>query len=518
MPELGAVTHALVARAAFLRIAELALVIAVGEGVLFVIGRDLALRRGALRRAWAIARTTLREAVRTRTVAVMAIVLALVIVGGPFVLQGTGKLADRIQLVLTYSMTAVGFLLSVLTIFLSASTLSTDLRDKRIETIATKPIPRSQVLLGKWLAVMTLNTVLLVASALVVYGLARLVIGPLSKAKDDEERTQLVNEVYTARHMVKPLRFDAQIEEAITKEIAHLRQVNKDNPGFAQTFNETAHRAKRRKELWAGYNTLPPGAGVGYIFENVRPARPGQTLFLRYKLISVGPSEQPTGEKPRVVLAWHAVGAREWFDEDLDPVTMDDYHELRIPGDVAGADGRMIIEVVNMTSYPDMPVRNVYAAFPPDDGITLLYEAGTFEGNFLRTVLLVLVRLAFLSALALAAAALLSFPVATMFVVFVFMCTLLVNQFAAFSAPIAGSEEHPFYEIGSPAYRVVFKALSVAIPNLGRYDGSTGLATGRLVSWDLLLKGLARIAIIYGGIVMLLGCLYFRARELEQAE
>jgi hypothetical protein len=67
-------------------------------------------------------------------------------------------------------------------------------------------------------------------------------------------------------------------------------------------------------------------------------------------------------------------------------------------------------------------------------------------------------------------------------------------------------------------YRALFRAMSVVIPNLGHYDGSTDLATGRLVSWDLVLHGLARIVIVYGGVVMVLGCLYFRVRELEQAE
>ena len=79
MPELWAVTHALVARAGFPRYAELGLIIAAAAALLFAVGRDVALRRGGLRRTWAIARTTLREAVRTRTVAVMVIVLAIVI-------------------------------------------------------------------------------------------------------------------------------------------------------------------------------------------------------------------------------------------------------------------------------------------------------------------------------------------------------------------------------------------------------------------------------------------------------
>ena len=517
MPELWAVTNALVARAGFLKYAELGLVIAAAAGSLFLVGRDVALRRGGLRRTWAIARTTLREAVRTRTVAVMVVVLAIVIVGGPFLLHGAGTLADRIQLVLAYSMTAVGFLLSVLTVFLSTSTLSGDLREKRIETIATKPIPRSQVLLGKWVAVMTLNAALLVPSALVTYGLVRLVIGPLSKAKDNTERTQLVNEVYTARHTIEPLRPDAAIEEAITKEIARLRTEGEiDN----KPFDEAAFRRKWRKDLWMRYNTLPPGAATRYEFEDVRPASPDQKLFLRYKLVAVGPTDQPAGERPRVALGWivNPGQASQWMPEAMSVVTVDQFHELAIPADLIGPDGRLSVACVNVSNDPYAPVRNVYAAFTTDKGITLLYVAGTFEGNFARAVLLVLVRLAFLSALSLAAAALLSFPVASMFVMFVFLCTLLVDQFSAFSAPVAGTEDKPFYEVSSPVYRALFKAMSTAIPNLSRYDGSADLATGRLVSWGLVLNGLGRIVIIYGGVVMLLGCLYFRARELEQVE
>jgi len=448
---------------------------------------------------------------------VMAVVLVIVIVGGPFLLRGTGKLADRIQLVLTYSMTAVGFLLSMLTVFLSTSTLAGDLREKRIETIATKPIPRSQVLLGKWLAVMTLNVVLLGASAVVTYALVRLVIGPLSKAPNDTVRRQLVNEVYTARHTIEPLRPDEQIEAYIDQEIAHLRKAGELEE---KTFDEAAYRRKRRKDLWVGYNTLPPGGDTGYRFENVRPASPEQNLFLRYKLVNIGPTDQPAGDNPRVVVVWTVIygEGKQWMPPVASVVSLNQFHELAIPAYLVGPEGRLIVTCTNITNHPTSPVRNVYAAFTTDKGIALLYVAGTFEGNFVRAVLLVLARLAFLAALSLAAAALLTFPVASMFVVFIFLCSLLVDQFAAFSAPVAGTEDSPFYEVGSPVYRGLFKAMAALIPNLGRYDGTADLATGRLVSWGLVLRGLARIALIYGGVVMLLGCLYFRVRELEQVE
>jgi len=466
-----------------------------------------------VRRLWAVARTTLREAVRTRTAAVILVTLLAVVVLSPFLLRGTGKLAERVQLVLTYSLGAVGFLLALLTIFLSTSTLAGDLRDKRIETIATKPIARWQIVVGKWLGVMLLNVALVLVSGVVSYMLVRHVIGSPSVAPDDEERQQLINEVYTARHTVDPTLPDFEVD--VDREIRARREAGE----MPREWTEAEFRKILRTRLRTHYDSLGPGEVRGRVMERVMPASRDEQLFLRYKVLASGPREERPADKT-VLLRWVVSPTNRPIDPDAiifeTRDTMDDFHEVSLPAQVVGPDNRVYIACGNVDP------RLVDVGFPTEAGVQLLYTAGTFEGNFVRTMLLIIVRLAFLAALALAAAAVLSFPVASLFTVFVFMCALLVNHFMAIASPIVGTEERPtvtgterepIYE--TPAFhRVIVRAVAAMVPNFGRYDGVGELATGKIVLWRLVVRGLVVVGAIYGGVVMALGCLYFRAREL----
>lgn len=469
-----------------------------------------------MRKLWAVARTTLREAVRTRTAAVILVVLVAVVVLSPFLLRGADTLTERVQLVLNYSLSAVGFLLCILTIFLSTSTLAGDLREKRIETIATKPIRRWQIVAGKWVGVMLLNLVLVVVSGVFSYVLVRHVIGRPSLAENDKDEQRLENEVYAARHTVDPTPRD--FDAMITKEIERLRAEDK----MPKDLTDEQFRRRERVRIQTFFNSLPPGEARWWTMERVRPARADTQLFIRYKLLASGPGEEQPGDRS-ILLLWHLSPEPRWgapgMVEILTPRPLGDFQEFKVPANVVGPDNRVYVRCQNVDE------RLVYAAFPAKEGIQLLYTAGTFEGNFVRTMLLLLVRLAFLSALGLAAAALLSFPVASLFVMFVFICALSVNYFVSLASPVGGTEERvlegtgrePVY-MSPPFYRLVLRAVAAAVPNFGRYGGVGDLATGKLVSWRLVVRAIVVVGAIYGGVVMAGGCLYFSTRELADVE
>jgi hypothetical protein len=338
-----------------------------------------------------------------------------------------------------------------------------------------------------------------------------------SAAKDDTERDRLTREIYTARHTIDPTRPTEQIEQYITREIEDKRKRGL----LGEDFDEEAYRRKRRRDVWNSYNTLRPGYGCVHKFEHVMPASTDEQLFVRYKAVAVGATQQGA-EANTILLGWMVSPDPVLpgpHGRVLEPVSVSlgDYHELAIPASLVGANNELYISCTNLTHLPGVVPADVYAAFPADEGLQLLYKAGTFEGNFVRTMLLVLARLAFLSALSLAAAALLTFPVASLLVLFVFMCALSVDHFLALALPIGGTEEAPVFQ--TPAfYRPLLRALAAAVPNFGRYDGARALATGRLVPWGLVVRGLVVVSAVYGGVVMALGCLYFRGRELADAE
>jgi len=101
----------------------------------------------ALMTIWTIARHSFREAIRKR-VLVVAGIFALALMGSaPFWPVMTD--ADRAKLVKDISLTAMTFLGVIVAVFISAYSLPSDIEEKRIFTVASKPVSRHQILLGK---------------------------------------------------------------------------------------------------------------------------------------------------------------------------------------------------------------------------------------------------------------------------------------------------------------------------------------------------------------------------------
>ncbi|MBA2565628.1 MAG: ABC transporter permease, partial [Gemmatimonadetes bacterium] len=109
-----------------------------------------------------IARLTLQEARRKRTVlaalALGLVFLSLFAVGFWFIVSDMR--VDRVpqeqvrfgySFILLAAFYVIHFLTVMLTIFSSAGTLAGEISSHTIQTVVTKPIRRSEVLLGKWL-------------------------------------------------------------------------------------------------------------------------------------------------------------------------------------------------------------------------------------------------------------------------------------------------------------------------------------------------------------------------------
>jgi ABC-type transport system involved in multi-copper enzyme maturation permease subunit len=110
---------------------------------------------------WGIARTTIAEGIRMKLAVVFILLLMLILPTLPIVSHGDGTLKGRVQSFLNYSLTATWVLLSLLTIFMSCSTLANEIKNRQIYSLASKPVPRWKVLLGKWLGIIVLDVALL---------------------------------------------------------------------------------------------------------------------------------------------------------------------------------------------------------------------------------------------------------------------------------------------------------------------------------------------------------------------
>ena len=105
---------------------------------------------------WAITTNTIKQALRMK-IAVAFIVLLVVLLGAmAMIMTGDGTLKGRIQSFVAYGLGLENLLLCLLTIVVAVYSLTSDIKGKQIYTVATKPIQRSWLIIGKLLGTVLL--------------------------------------------------------------------------------------------------------------------------------------------------------------------------------------------------------------------------------------------------------------------------------------------------------------------------------------------------------------------------
>jgi hypothetical protein len=104
--------------------------------------------------------------------------------------KGDGTAEVLIQILITYTLSTVFFLLGAGTLWLSAGTMARDIEDSQMQMIATKPIARWQIWMGKWIGIMALNVTLLVMVGVAVFGVVEYRAHRLTKEEYNRIKNQ----------------------------------------------------------------------------------------------------------------------------------------------------------------------------------------------------------------------------------------------------------------------------------------------------------------------------------------
>ena len=177
-------------------------------------------------------------------------------------------------------------------------------------------------------------------------------------------------------------------------------------------------------------------------------------------------------------------------------------------------DGRAAIMVVNP---PANRRETIY--FEGNDGLQILYKVGSFEFNFVKALLLILFRLAFLSAVGLFFSTFVSFPVACFCVLTIFMfCLGMPWWLESIGAELQTVDPRvdPYGRFGPAVRLFLVPVLTILLPNFVAYDGVGRLIDGYAIPPVLMLRG-ASHTVIYGLVLLALpGWLIFRKREIAE--
>ncbi len=450
---------------------------------------------------WAVAVNTVKQALRLRIAAIFIILLLVLLPLLGFTTTGDGTLKGRLQTFVSYGLSLTSLLLCLLTLMVSAYTLSSDIIQRQIYTVITKPVRRFQYILGKLLGVILLDMLLLVLFSGIIYAVT--IYMPKFTNAPEEEILRAQKEFFTARAALAPIEVDVENEV--------LKQFEKyEKAGQLRAIFPGASKRKIISEITKQKQLEKRAVGAGreliWEFEGVKPLGPDQSLFIRYKYdVSVTPPDL------QVAGGWmvgdlenirHGMPPRTDIYEMSRNDTIRTFHEIEFSADTVTEDGYLGVAFFNI------PTNRTVIIFPLEEGLELLYKADSFTSNFIRTVLLIFLRLIFLSCLGMLAASFLSFPVALLFCLVIFFT-------ANFSGFVLESFTYLSEDVGS-IYSYTVGPVIKLLPQFDKFNPTQYMISARLLSWPVLAEALLLMVCVKGLVLLLLALLIFNYREIAR--
>jgi hypothetical protein len=458
-----------------------------------------------MQRILAITWLTWKAALRFKLFLVIAVLLILAVVGLPLVIKDDGTAQGFTQIILTYTLSAITALLGLSTLWLSCGTLARDIEECQIQVVATKPIARWQIWIGKWVGIVSLNAALLAISGACVYGLLQWRATKLPEAEQKNLREQIL----VARGSAKEQSYDAQIDEATERK---LQDKLKNSP--VETVDVPEVRKQIREQIKADYQLVAPGylrpwkIDLGFAKNFLRD----KPLQLRVKFNTANKSAGGT-----FTAAWQVGDPNSqkiWQSEPM-RLSADTFHEIQIPANLFDDKGVLTIVFMNVNSTALL--------FPLEDGMEVLYPEGGFAMNFARGLAIIFCWMALLAALGLAAASFLSFSVATFFSLAMLTVVLSSGTLAETvdnGSVGVGDEEKGI--AGHSAADVIlipmFKGVLAIVGLTKSVSPIDLLSTGRAISWTDLGTAFGQIVLLLGGFFAISGIILFNRRELATAQ
>ena len=444
---------------------------------------------------WAVAINTIKQALRIKIAVVFTILLIVLLPVLGITTTGDETLKGRLQTFVSYALSLTSFLLCLLTIIISIYSVTSDIEQKQIYTVITKPIRRFQLILGKLLGVIALNTILLCLFSAIIYTIT--IYTPKFINVPEYELIEANNEFFTARASLNVPEVD--VTQEVTDRYKELDRrgelpANVPREEIITQLTQQAQLAKR-------------AAGVGQVllwdFDNVESL--AENIFIKFKYdVSVNPPDS------QVYGRWFA-GDYQYFKygtqsktpiyDEMHKHSVRDFHEIEVPAEVVPEHGHLAVAFMNV------PLNNVAIIFPPD-GLEVLYKADSFSNNFIRAVLLILFRLIFLACLGVLAASFLSFPVAILFCFVIFFT-------ASFSGFVIESFGFLGENIGT-IYSYSLKWLIQLLPQFDKFNPTKFLVPARLISWSFLAKCAVLMVCIKAFLILILSLIIFSYREIAR--
>ncbi len=467
-----------------------------------------------MRALGAIIKLTFRNALRSHLFQLLLLLLLLCLVLIPTTVIG-GTAGDFLKSTLFYSLWLVGAVLSLASIWLGCFVMTSDIDNYQLHMVVSKPVSRITIWFGKWIGVCLVNLILLVFSAVTIFGIILYRFDHSSFP--EKEKEQVRQQVMVGRRAFYPERpnYGALGRERAKQKILRLQSQGKKVD--LSTGAQDKLLKDSRQEAIVADSEVKPGFARQWVYKGI-PADLQIPIYLRYRpyLNKVSSEDQRLTRVQWIVMVPKALSkaknapiGRKGRNYDLYPTPLSGkpeqvmsgrFHEkvLRPEWKVVTPDREVRLAVMNVE-------QNATHYYQPVDGPKLLIAVTSFAGNYARAVLVVALELMLLAGFGCAFGGIMSMPVA----VFVVIGYLLFGSFSVYMVNqeyISGAADH----IGQFIAKILLK---VVIP-IQSFDVSAQVSDGQLIEWSFVWQLLFSLIICRGVPLLLLGLYFYRRREL----
>lgn len=452
-----------------------------------------------MRSIWAVATNTIKQALRMKIAVVFVILLIVLLPVMGTTTTGDGTLKGRLQTFVSYGLSLTSFLLCLLTIIISIYSLTSDIDQKQIYTVLTKPIRRFQLILGKLLGIILLDVLLVIGFSAIIYTIT--IYTPKITNANEAQRIEANNEFFTARLELSPA--EADVIQEVLDSYKKLQGSGQLEEFASMSRKEIIAQLTNQKKLQM--RAAAVGRDLLWEFHNVKSTDPNGSLFIKFKYDASGISSSDLPVYGRwfvgdwQYIRYGVVGETPVYDRILSHSTRT-YHEIEVSAEVVPKDGHLAVGFLNV------PMNNTVIIFSEDPKV--LYKTDTFTANFIRAALLILFRLIFLACLGLLAATFLSFPVAVMLSLVIF-----------FTASFSGFFIESFDFLGeslSNIYRYTIGPIIMLMPQFDRFNPTKYLVSAQVLSWFLVSKVAFSLICIKAVLLLLISLLVFSFKEIAK--
>lgn len=464
----------------------------------------------------AVAHTVLKEASRRGISLVFIVCLLVVLPLLPLMLNPASPLRYRIQTFMSLSLGMTFAIAAVMTLFFACASVSFEIRDRQIWQLMTKPLVRLNYLLGKWLGVMALNLIILTIAGVSTFTFVQYLRSlPVDTTTEEGQMDLLAIEedILTARRAGQPVYPELRPED-ISARVDKMIESDAELSRLAEVPLRVRKNLEQQllNSYYAGLRSVPVGDKRDYIFTGLKDAkRLASTISLRYKFYILRDDEHKTFQ------------AGFEFNDDPNKRLPSTFvptipHARSIPAAWIRDDGTLKVTVYNLTPRDGGGAINF-----EEKNFEILYRAGTFEGNFLRAVVTLWIKLAFLAALGVCCATFLNFPVACLLSFTIFVAGMLGPYLAEsleWYYPMETSQVD-WTNLGmviqwafDSITRYIALGVVFLLSSFGEYRPTQNLVEGRMIEWSTVTVGFAKLVFFWSGLSMAVGYIVLVRRQL----